>query len=178
MLHAILKLIAAASFGTSLDKHRSTKRSVVFVSSSSPSTPNTGPECVLDLWAGGETGIKIRYHYVGRTAPPVPALLMLLSSTSLRSTSCTMVPRVLGAIACGACVASAFVAPAAVRSSTHQSDASARHSRSAIGRREGLSMTAGGGGGGGGDSQSRRDVIAGKPPKRGRDAFGLDPSHE
>ncbi|CAN0517005.1 unnamed protein product, partial [Ectocarpus sp. 8 AP-2014] len=69
-----------------------------------------------------------------------------------------MIPRVLGFIACGACAASAFVAPSVLRSQQQQhGDTASRHSSrsSSVGhRRQAMSM--------GGEPQSRRDVIAGK----------------
>ncbi|CAM9815824.1 unnamed protein product [Ectocarpus fasciculatus] len=67
-----------------------------------------------------------------------------------------MIPRVLGLIACGACTASAFVAPCVLRSQQHGGDTTSRHSSrsSSVGhRRQAMSM--------GGEPQSRRDVIAG-----------------
>jgi len=75
-------------------------------------------------------------------------------------------------------VASAFVAPAALRSLAPQSDASSRQSYP-IGHRAAVSMTSGGGGGGGreggGESQSRRDVIAGENLKGdgAHESFGV-----
>lgn len=80
----------------------------------------------------------------------------------------TMVPRVLGAIACGACAVSAFVVPAVVRPSAQQGDASSRHTAL---RQAPLRMAVGGGGGGGGGegtSQTRREVIAGDTPSENR----------
>lgn len=68
-----------------------------------------------------------------------------------------MIPRVLGFIACGACAASAFVAPTVLRSQQHHGDTASRHSSqssSVVHRRQAMSM--------GGEPQSRRDVIAGK----------------
>ncbi|CBN77632.1 conserved unknown protein [Ectocarpus siliculosus] len=67
-----------------------------------------------------------------------------------------MIPRVLGFIACGACAASAFVAPSVLRSQQQHGDRASRHSSrsSSVGhRRQAMSI--------GGEPQSRRDVIAG-----------------
>ncbi|CAB1097739.1 unnamed protein product [Ectocarpus sp. CCAP 1310/34] len=68
-----------------------------------------------------------------------------------------MIPRVLGFIVCGACAASAFVAPSVLRSQQQHGDTPSRYSSrsSSVGhRREAMSM--------GGEPQSRRNVIAGK----------------
>lgn len=78
----------------------------------------------------------------------------------------TMIPRVLGAFACGAGVVSAFIAPAVVRSPVQQQGgvagrhgSSSSYSSSSSCARHAVSM---GAAGAGGDSQqSRRDVITG-----------------